>query len=38
MPGTVPPARINWSAALPRPIESLARDPFVAQLVAALRR
>ena len=38
MPGTVPPARRNWSTALPRPIESLARDPFVAQLVAALRR
>lgn len=38
MPGTVPPARSNWSTALPRPIESLARDPFVTQLVAALRR
>ncbi|MEO8247116.1 MAG: 4-alpha-glucanotransferase [Chloroflexota bacterium] len=38
MPGTVPPARDNWSTALPRSIESLAGDPFVGQLVAALRR
>jgi 4-alpha-glucanotransferase len=38
IPGTVAPARDNWSTALPRPIESLRDDRFVAHLVEALRR
>lgn len=38
VPGTVPPMRINWSTALPRPLEELPRDPFVARLAEALRR
>jgi 4-alpha-glucanotransferase len=31
-------ARDNWSRALPSPIESLRRDPFVGRLVRALHR
>lgn len=38
VPGTVAPVRVNWSAALPLPLEELARDPFVARLAEALRR
>jgi 4-alpha-glucanotransferase len=38
IPGTVPPARDNWSTALPRPIESLRDDRFVAHLAETLRR
>ena len=38
LPGTVPPARQNWSLALPSPIEELADDPRVSALVGALRR
>ena len=38
LPGTVPPARQNWSLALPSPIEELADDPRVAALVGVLRR
>ena len=38
LPGTVAPARQNWSLALPSPIEELADDPRVSALTAALRR
>jgi 4-alpha-glucanotransferase len=38
IPGTDRQQRANWSLALPRPIEDLERDPFVAQLAAALNR
>jgi 4-alpha-glucanotransferase len=38
IPGTVPPARDNWSTALPHPVESLRDDRFVAHLAEALRR
>jgi 4-alpha-glucanotransferase len=38
LPGTVPPARPNWSVALPVPIERLATDPRVVRLAEALRR
>jgi 4-alpha-glucanotransferase len=38
VPGTVPPARPNWSVALPVPIERLATDPRVVRLAEALRR
>ncbi len=37
-PGTLLPARDNWSTALPRPVESLRDDRFVMHLAAALRR
>jgi 4-alpha-glucanotransferase len=37
-PGTVASQRPNWSVALPKPIEEIARDPFVARLVEVLRR
>jgi 4-alpha-glucanotransferase len=38
IPGTVPPARLNWSRALPRTVEEIADDPFVRQLAAAIGR
>jgi 4-alpha-glucanotransferase len=38
LPGTLAPARDNWSMALPATIEQLRNDPFVARLAAALRR
>ncbi len=38
IPGTVAPARENWSTALPRPIESLRDDRFVAHLAEVLQR
>ncbi len=37
MPGTVSPTP-NWSLALPRSLEEIEADPFVARLAAALRR
>lgn len=36
LPGTVPPARENWSIGLPRPIEEIERDSFAATLAATL--
>lgn len=38
LPGTVAPARDNWSLALPAPIERMRADPFVRQLAQVLRR
>jgi 4-alpha-glucanotransferase len=38
VPGTDRDQRANWSLALPRPLEELERDPFVAELAAALTR
>lgn len=38
MPGTVAPARDNWSLALPAPLERLFEDPAVLALAEALRR
>jgi 4-alpha-glucanotransferase len=38
LPGSMAPARDNWSLALPATIEQLRRDPFVARLAEALRR
>jgi 4-alpha-glucanotransferase len=38
MPGTVNDQRPNWSIALPRPLEELARDPFVRQLARRMSR
>jgi 4-alpha-glucanotransferase len=38
LPGTMAPARGNWSLALPATIEQLRDDPFVARLAKALRR
>ncbi|MDP9271040.1 MAG: 4-alpha-glucanotransferase [Chloroflexota bacterium] len=38
VPGTDRQQRANWSLALPRPLEELERDPFVAELAAALIR
>jgi 4-alpha-glucanotransferase len=38
LPGTMEPARDNWSAALPASLEAIRRDPFVARLARALRR
>ncbi|MGH2402101.1 MAG: 4-alpha-glucanotransferase, partial [Candidatus Limnocylindria bacterium] len=38
LPGTVPPARPNWSVALPVSIERLGIDPRVVRLAEALRR
>jgi 4-alpha-glucanotransferase len=38
LPGTVAEQRPNWSVALPKPIEELADDPQVGELVSALRR
>ena len=38
LPGTVPPARPNWSIALPVPIERLTTDQRVVRLAEALRR
>lgn len=37
MPGTVSPTP-NWSLALPRSLEEIEADPFVAELAAVLRR
>lgn len=37
LPGTVMPARQNWSSSLPRPIEDLERDPFVARLARTMK-
>ena len=37
-PGTVATQRPNWSVALPKPVEEIAEDPFVARLASALRR
>ena len=36
LPGTVAPQRQNWSIGLPRPIEELETDPFVARLAATM--
>ena len=38
LPGTMEPARANWSLALPAPVEAIRSDPFVARLARALRR
>jgi 4-alpha-glucanotransferase len=38
IPGTGPRQRDNWSRALPTSIESMAGDPFVANLARAMRR
>ncbi|HYM52839.1 MAG TPA: 4-alpha-glucanotransferase [Candidatus Dormibacteraeota bacterium] len=38
LPGTMEPARDNWSLALPASLESMRRDPIVARLARALRR
>jgi 4-alpha-glucanotransferase len=38
LPGTIEPARDNWSLALPDSIEEMRGDPFVARLARALRR
>lgn len=38
IPGTDRDRRANWSLALPRPIDELIVDPFVARLAAALTR
>jgi len=38
VPGTDRDQRANWSLALPRPIEELEGDPFVAELTAVLAR
>lgn len=38
LPGTMEPARHNWSLALPAPLEAIRTDPFVARLARALRR
>jgi 4-alpha-glucanotransferase len=38
VPGTVAPARQNWSLALPSPLEELAGDPRVSALAGAMRR
>jgi 4-alpha-glucanotransferase len=38
LPGTIAPARDNWSVALPATIEELRSDPFVARLASAMRR
>ena len=37
-PGTIATQRANWSVALPKPVEAIAADPFVARLARALRR
>ncbi|MDH4334733.1 MAG: 4-alpha-glucanotransferase [Chloroflexota bacterium] len=36
LPGTVMPARHNWSIGLPSPIEELEADPFVTRLAAIM--
>jgi 4-alpha-glucanotransferase len=38
LPGTVAPARPNWSIALPVPIEELEQDPFVASVARTMTR
>jgi 4-alpha-glucanotransferase len=38
LPGTIAPARDNWSLALPATIEELRNDPFVARVAGAMRR
>lgn len=38
LPGTLAPARPNWSVALPATIEQLREDPFVARVADSLRR
>ena len=38
VPATGRDQRPNWSLALPQPLEDLERDPFVAELAAALQR
>jgi 4-alpha-glucanotransferase len=38
LPGTVAPARDNWSVALPGTIEQLRDDPFVGRVARAMRR
>jgi 4-alpha-glucanotransferase len=38
LPGTMAPARDNWSLALPATIERIRDDPFVARVAGALRR
>jgi 4-alpha-glucanotransferase len=38
LPGTMAPARDNWSLALPATIAEVADDPFVARLTSAMRR
>ena len=38
LPGTMAPARDNWSLALPATIEQIRDDPFVARLADGLRR
>jgi 4-alpha-glucanotransferase len=38
LPGTIAPARDNWSLALPATIEEFGDDPFVARLARAMRR
>jgi 4-alpha-glucanotransferase len=37
-PGTISTQRANWSIALPRTVEEIAADPFVARLASQLRR
>lgn len=38
LPGTMAPARDNWSLALPVPLEEIREDPGVAELAEVLRR
>jgi 4-alpha-glucanotransferase len=38
LPGTVAPARDNWSMALPATLERIRDDPFVARVAGALQR
>jgi len=38
IPGTGPDQRANWSLALPAPLGTLEKDPFVSKLARAMRR